>query len=185
MKRLATCTVLLLVAPLPIAHAAPHPLHPQPAATTATPAGPRSTDDPFVLSIKGEVRGLTFPEANLDGSFVDSGKELTFATDVFFESNKATLTSKADAVLDQAAARLKELNAAVLRVSGHTDSSGSTSHNQRLSQRRAQSVRNALRQRVSGLTIEARGYGESHPVADNHTARGRALNRRVAVTVLE
>mgnify|MGYP001157911491 CR=1 FL=1 len=170
--------------PAALAHAVVPETRPQPGATATAP-GPGIAADPLVLPIKGEVRNLTFPEANLDGSFIDSGNEMTFAADVFFESGKAALTSKAGAALDKAAGRLKELNAAVVRVSGHTDSAGSTAYNRRLSQERAQSVRDALRHRVSGLRIEVRGYGESLPVADNGHARGRALNRRVTVTILK
>lgn len=184
MKRIAACVAVALLTPPVLAHAAIPPTRPQPGATATTSPVPETAADPLVLSIKGGVRNLTFPEANLDGSFIDSGNEMTFAADVFFESGKATLTPKAGAALDEAAVRLKELNATVVRVSGHTDSTGSTAYNRHLSQQRAQAVKDALRHRVSGIRIEVRGYGESLPVADNGNARGRALNRRVTITVL-
>jgi OOP family OmpA-OmpF porin len=66
-------------------------------------------------------------------------------------------------------------------VEGHTDSRGSDEYNERLSQRRADAVREALLERFSidPSRVQAIGYGESRPVADNETAAGRAENRRV------
>ncbi len=68
-------------------------------------------------------------------------------------------------------------------IVGHTDSIGSEAYNQALSERRAQAVANKLLESgVSPAQIEVQGEGESHPVADNRTAEGRAKNRRVEVT---
>ncbi|MDR1394808.1 MAG: OmpA family protein [Deltaproteobacteria bacterium] len=70
-------------------------------------------------------------------------------------------------------------------VEGHTDSRGSDEYNERLSQRRADAVREALLSRfnIDPGRVTAVGYGESRPVADNDTAEGRALNRRVVGVV--
>jgi len=69
-------------------------------------------------------------------------------------------------------------------VEGFTDSSGSSSHNQELSERRATAVRSALQELgVSRERVSIRGYGEAYPIADNDTVRNRQLNRRVEIVL--
>jgi outer membrane protein OmpA-like peptidoglycan-associated protein len=71
-----------------------------------------------------------------------------------------------------------------LEIEGHTDSIGGEEYNQRLSEKRAASVRDYLvNSRVSINNTVARGLGKSEPVADNKTAAGRKLNRRVEMIV--
>ena len=72
-----------------------------------------------------------------------------------------------------------------LTVEGHTDSVGTDAYNQRLSERRANAVRRVLVDElgVEGNRVNAVGYGESRPVADNSTEEGRAINRRVEAEV--
>jgi outer membrane protein OmpA-like peptidoglycan-associated protein len=73
-----------------------------------------------------------------------------------------------------------------IRISGHTDHVGSDEANLRLSNDRANSVRDYLVSKgIDALSIEAIGYGESEPVATNDTEEGRQLNRRVEFTILE
>jgi outer membrane protein OmpA-like peptidoglycan-associated protein len=79
---------------------------------------------------------------------------------------------------------LKENPQRKARVEGFTDSVGSDSHNQELSARRADAVRNALVE--MGVTMDriaSQGYGEAHPVAGNDSASGRQLNRRVEIVL--
>jgi OOP family OmpA-OmpF porin len=67
-----------------------------------------------------------------------------------------------------------------VEIAGHTDSTGSESYNQALSQRRADSVREALiAGGIDAARLSAKGYGESEPIADNDTEEGRAKTRRV------
>ena len=69
-------------------------------------------------------------------------------------------------------------------VEGHTDSQGSASSNQDLSQRRAEAVRDYLVSRgIAGDRLTAQGFGPSRPIADNGTAEGRANNRRVEIVI--
>ncbi|MNJ02860.1 Outer membrane porin F precursor [compost metagenome] len=69
-------------------------------------------------------------------------------------------------------------------VEGHTDSVGPDAYNQKLSQRRADAVKQVLVQDgVEASRVSSVGYGESRPVADNSTAEGRAVNRRVEAQV--
>lgn len=83
-------------------------------------------------------------------------------------------------VLDSVVEVLKEFKDTRIRISGHTDSVGSDSMNQRLSEERADSVKYfLLDQHVPAGRINAYGYGERYPVADNGTDAGRGQNRRV------
>lgn len=71
-----------------------------------------------------------------------------------------------------------------LKVGGYTDNIGSSAANARLSERRANAVRQALiEEGVPASRLQAEGYGEKHPVADNATEEGRARNRRIALRV--
>jgi outer membrane protein OmpA-like peptidoglycan-associated protein len=71
-----------------------------------------------------------------------------------------------------------------VRIEGHTDSVASDDYNQKLSERRAASVRAWLAAKgVEGGRLTPRGFGEAKPVADNGTAEGRQRNRRVEVII--
>ena len=88
-------------------------------------------------------------------------------------------------MLDQLGYSITQYPNTIVRVEGHTDSTGSASLNQRLSENRASSVANYLMQRgVPSNRIEAAGYGFSRPVADNSTEYGRAQNRRVEILLI-
>lgn len=104
--------------------------------------------------------------------------------DVLFDYGKADLTAKAQGTLKKVAAQLSAKGSGRVSIVGYTDSSGSDSFNQTLSQKRAESVKRALQKLVTkrGLSFTASGKGENDPVADNSTAEGRQLNRRVTIT---
>jgi outer membrane protein OmpA-like peptidoglycan-associated protein len=86
--------------------------------------------------------------------------------------------------LNQVTDALLEVHGRNLIVEGHTDSQGSESYNQGLSQRRADSVRDYLVQRgYPADRIQARGKGKGSPTADNASAEGRANNRRVEIII--
>lgn len=106
-------------------------------------------------------------------------------TGVTFAHNSARLTSTSDAVLDEMATGLIANPGLKIEIQGHTDSTGSAAYNQRLSQRRADAVREYLIDHgVNADQVVARGYGESEPIESNSTAAGRAANRRVVAKVL-
>jgi outer membrane protein OmpA-like peptidoglycan-associated protein len=103
-----------------------------------------------------------------------------FESDVLFDIDSAVLKPGARAALDQAAQVFLEYPKTAIVVQGHTDATGTETHNQDLSERRAQSVVAYLIGRgVDAPRITPVGYGEGHPVASNDTADGRSLNRRV------
>jgi outer membrane protein OmpA-like peptidoglycan-associated protein len=100
--------------------------------------------------------------------------------DLNFETNSAALTGRADSVLDGFVVALQVQANMHLEIDGHTDSSGSRSSNQALSQRRAESVRQYLIGRgVDPHRLTAQGFGGSMPMVSNNTEQGRAINRRV------
>lgn len=102
-----------------------------------------------------------------------------------FAPGSAVLEPGALATLDSAAELVARCPRARLEIGGHTDSQGSEGFNQRLSQSRADAVRTALMARGAPLRqFEAKGHGESTPIASNATEAGRAQNRRIAFTAL-
>ena len=99
---------------------------------------------------------------------------------VMFAFNSAELTPASEQRLQSLLPRLQELGVTRIRVVGHTDSVGSDSYNQALSERRASSVAQYLiSQGLAPDKVTSQGRGESEPIADNDTEEGRAHNRRV------
>lgn len=103
--------------------------------------------------------------------------------DLNFASGSAALTAESRTILDSVAAGIK-VNPALtaITVTGYTDSQGNDANNKALSERRARSVADHLRDQGLGhLTINVVGMGEENPLASNDTAEGRAENRRVEI----
>ena len=104
---------------------------------------------------------------------------------VTFDVNKSDIQPQFVPVLDRLARVFNENNQTFIEVVGHTDSTGSDSYNQSLSERRAQSVvsylggRNVVAERLAGF-----GKSSAYPIADNGTESGRQLNRRVEITLV-
>jgi outer membrane protein OmpA-like peptidoglycan-associated protein len=118
---------------------------------------------------------------NLQAKQTDRGMVMTLS-DVLFDTGKATLKPGADRDLDRLAQALKDNPNTRVKIEGFTDSVGSDSYNEALSQRRAEAVANALRMRgVPADRLEAEGLGKEFPVATNDTPAGRQQNRRVEI----
>lgn len=99
---------------------------------------------------------------------------------IFFDSGKALLKPESNPALDQAVQLLRQQASLKLLIAGHTDDTGSHAANLKLSQQRAEAVRNALLARgVAAGRLTAQGFGSGVPVADNASEAGRAQNRRV------
>jgi outer membrane protein OmpA-like peptidoglycan-associated protein len=122
-------------------------------------------------------------QESLNAKQTERGTLVTFG-DVLFDFNKAELKSSALPNITTLAAFLQENPDRKVIVEGYTDSVGSASYNQGLSERRAESVRRSLlRAGVDPARVVAQGYGKEYPVADNSSNSGRAQNRRVEVTI--
>jgi outer membrane protein OmpA-like peptidoglycan-associated protein len=105
---------------------------------------------------------------------------------IFFETGKATLTQESYIELSKAVALLNTNKKMVVEVGGHTDNVGSDEANMKLSHERARSVRDFLvKSGIEAERLEAKGYGETQPVADNDTEEGRKANRRTEFVVLD
>ena len=131
----------------------------------------------------GQVTDLKVKETETD-------VRIELAADVLFDFDKATLLPKAEATLTRAADFIRERAAGTVRIEGHTDAKGDDAYNQRLSERRADSVRQWLaRQRLGSLKFSAKGFGETQPVAPNtkpdgaDDPDGRQKNRRVEIVI--
>ena len=104
--------------------------------------------------------------------------------DVLFDTGRAELKPGAGRTLDQLAQFLTEHPDRRVQIDGFTNSVGTDSYNEELSQRRANTVREALISRnIDSSRIGTQGYGKSYPVADNNDSGGRQLNRRVEVVI--
>ena len=110
---------------------------------------------------------------------------LNMPGNVTFATNSADLSPAFFDVLTSVSKVLIEFDKTVVEVAGHTDSTGSESYNQGLSERRAGSVASYLRsQRITDQRMITIGLGETMPVADNSSDAGRQTNRRVEITMV-
>lgn len=109
---------------------------------------------------------------------------LNMPGNITFRSDSSDVSSDFYPVLNSVALVIKEFNQTYVDIVGHTDSTGATDYNQRLSERRAESVAAYLRsRRIAANRLLVRGAGEQSPIANNATAEGRRLNRRVEVVL--
>jgi OOP family OmpA-OmpF porin len=105
---------------------------------------------------------------------------------IYFDLDKANLKPESKGTLDEVAKLLKADPSLKLEVAGHTDNTGSAAHNMQLSSERATAVVNALvgNYGIDRVRLQAKGYGDSKPVAPNDTEGNRAKNRRVELRKL-
>jgi len=149
---------VVAAAPAPVAPApvAPAPVAPAPAPAPVAPIAP-----------------------------VPSSEKVTYAADAFFDFNKADLKQEAKTKLDDLVSKTKEINLEVIIAVGHTDSIGGDAYNDKLSVKRAESIKTYLTSKgVEANRVYTEGKGKKQPVADNKTAEGRAKNRRVEIEVV-
>jgi len=124
-------------------------------------------------------------------SFIQGGAPVTkdrwFEFDrLNFETDSAIIRPESRDQMRNIATILRAYPATRVKIGGYTDNSGSPDANRQLSQARAEAVCDALEGLgVDPSRVQAEGYGDQHPVADNNTAQGRAKNRRVAILVTQ
>jgi outer membrane protein OmpA-like peptidoglycan-associated protein len=126
-------------------------------------------------------------EKDLEGAEIErvgEGIKVTFDSGILFGFDSSDLTPAANNNIAEMAKILQKYEDTNILIEGHTDSRGAENYNQRLSERRAKSVANALSKLgVRNVRIKEIGYGQNQPVADNSTEEGRQLNRRVEVAI--
>lgn len=126
-------------------------------------------------------------EEDLEGADVErvgEGIKITFDSGILFAFDSSNLSGQAEKNITELASTLKKYDDTNILIEGHTDSIGSDSYNQELSEERAASVADELATLgVSRTRITKVGYGEEQPVADNSTEAGRRQNRRVEVAI--
>jgi OOP family OmpA-OmpF porin len=112
-------------------------------------------------------------------------EKVTFAAEVLFDFDKSVVKPDGKAKLDDLAAKVRGISLEVVIAIGHTDAVGSDEYNQKLSVRRAESVKAYLVSKgIEANRVYTEGKGEKQPVADNRTHEGRAKNRRVEIEVI-
>jgi outer membrane protein OmpA-like peptidoglycan-associated protein len=105
---------------------------------------------------------------------------------IYFDFDKASLKPESFVELNKVVDFLKQNGKVSIEIAGHTDSKGSDTYNESLSQGRSQSVVDYLvSQGIVTARLQAHGYGESKPIDSNETEEGRANNRRVEFTILK
>jgi OOP family OmpA-OmpF porin len=138
---------------------------------------------------------LHIPEHGVEArllSFIQD-TSLPVSTDTWFDFDRlhfdtasATLRPESTEQLQNIASIMRAYPNVRLKIGGYTDNVGDPASNLRLSQNRAESVRHQLiSMGIAAHRLEAEGYGEQHPIADNTTAEGRAMNRRISMRVLQ
>ena len=180
-------------------HSRPEPVAvatPTPVATPTTPNIVSSTGADLGALVDAKLCGgatVRVPERGVEG------KLLTFIQDpdrtpdktswfdfdrLLFDTDSASLQAQSTAQLNDIATILKACPTVHLTVGGYTDNTGNPANNQKLSQDRADSVVAQLETMgIAPDRLVAKGYGDQHAVADNSTAEGRALNRRISMLV--
>lgn len=156
---------------------------------------------PSGLAVTGEMsarklpngKELRFPasgvESRLLGFIEDRNAPVDQSTwfsfdRVTFEPNKAALKPESDEQLQNVAEIMRAYPRVTMRLGGYTDNLGDAGENMALSQKRAEAVKSELSALgVDPSRLQAKGYGEEHPVADNATEEGRAKNRRIDMNV--
>jgi OOP family OmpA-OmpF porin len=164
----------------PVPPPPPPPPPPAPQAAPPPPPPPPADDDK-----DGVVNTADRCPSTPAGDKVDSvGCSLTVRLEVYFDTNSDQIKPESYPDLDRVVEFMtRTVPSASGVVEGHTDSVGDDAYNLKLSQRRADAVRKYLVDKgVPSSRLEARGFGEAQPVADNKTADGRAQNRRVVLT---
>ena len=153
-------------------------------ATAAPGCGPAPAPAPVVAPPPAPPAPAVAPRA-APAPQAPAASKVTYAADAFFDFDKATLKPVGKAKLDDLVGKVKGINLEVIIAVGHTDNVGSDVYNQKLSVKRAESVKAYLVSKgIEKNRIYTEGKGEKQPVADNKTNEGRGKNRRVEIEVV-
>lgn len=136
-------------------------------------------------SITGTVKDLDGALKDLGAKVTDKEIQISLASDVLFDFDKADIRPDAAAALKNVGVIIAANPGGAVRIEGHTDSAGTDDYNLKLSERRAESVKAWLvgNEGIDRARLVTRGWGEAKPVAPNTTDEGRQKNRRVEIAV--
>lgn len=154
----------------------------------------QQTEEELRQSLQGSSTGLLTLPVRLqlqiaqtldDDTCVREVNTLVDKERVQFAFGKSRLHKNSSSVLDRVASIIARCQTTI-EISGYTDSKGDAGYNQTLSENRAKAVRRYLQDKgIDVIRLQAMGYGEKSPVADNGSKRGRALNRRIEFRLIE
>jgi outer membrane protein OmpA-like peptidoglycan-associated protein len=177
-------------------HQTPAPVATEPPPAPIAPAVTSSTGADLGALVGTKLPDgttLQIPQRGVEGkllAFIQDPNRVPDKTSWFdfdrllFATDSTTLEPQSTEQLTAVAGILKAYPAVHLTIGGYTDNTGDASHNQKLSQGRADSVVAQLESMgIASDRLVAKGYGEDHPVGDNSTPDGRALNRRISMLV--
>ena len=165
-------------APRPAAPAAAGPAAPAPAPAAAAPAA-------AAPAAAAPAAAAPRPAAPATAAQPAVATKVTYAADAFFDFDKSVLKPEGKAKLDDLVGKVKGINLEVVIAVGHTDATGADAYNQKLSVKRAETVKAYLVSKgIEKNRVYTEGKGEKQPVADNKTKEGQAKNRRVEIEVV-
>jgi outer membrane protein OmpA-like peptidoglycan-associated protein len=147
----------------------------------------------FIMTVNAEARSGGLPDLNADQAIKDCScppccsepapvkEKVTVRLNVRFDTDKAIVKEKYHKDIQTIANFMKLYPDVKVTIEGHTDNVGTDDYNQKLSERRANSIRQYLIEKfgINGSRLTAVGYGESKPIASNDNEEGREINRRV------
>ena len=156
---------------------------------TTIDTGPENTANAIMRQKIGEQKQeleTILPEGIIIETVNDGvALKITFVSTLLFITNSNTISEYSKSIVRQFAENLKNNPDTHIQITGHTDNTGNAGYNQTLSERRAKSVYDFLREQgVSLMRMDYSGKGIHEPVADNNTVEGRALNRRVEILIV-
>ena len=152
-------------------------MHPDCSAKKAEPAKPAA---PAAPAAPAKPAAPTAPAAPAAPSSVKQA--ITIQAEALFDFDKSVLKPAGKQSIDDAVAKMKNVDVEIVIATGHTDSVGTDAYNQKLSERRATSVKEYMVSKgIAAAKITTLGKGETQPVATNKTKEGRAKNRRVDI----
>jgi outer membrane protein OmpA-like peptidoglycan-associated protein len=152
---------------------------------------------PLPAGAKGQIIDLVFKVENMGGKVQDleiketeTEIRIELAADVLFDFDKADLLPKARDTLKHAASIIRDRAKGTVRIAGHTDAKGDANYNQKLSERRANAVKDwfVAKEGLQNVKFTTEGFGKQQPVAPNtkrdgsDDPEGRQKNRRVEIT---
>jgi len=140
-----------------------------------------------IFSLADFSAGVSGAFKNVNARATKEGIRIQLDAQVLFDTNKYDLKPAAAQTIRDLVQIIATYPGCLVRVEGHTDNVGNDEANQKLSENRARSVMDALKKAGAPASVrfETVGFGESQPKADNNTEKGRALNRRVEMLIVQ